>query len=212
MFNQIIILAGIHMLAVMSPGPDFAMVMRNSLIYSRKTGLLAAAGLAIGIIFHVTYSLLGIGLIISQSIVIFNIIKWIGAVYLIYIGIKSLLSKKQAKDTSAKSEGLVEQKQDLTTFQALRMGFLTNALNPKATLYFLAVFTTIIETNTPIIYKAVYGVEMVVLTFLWFAFVAVVLSHNKVSLVFAKAKHRIEKVFGVVLIALGLKVAFGSSK
>jgi RhtB (resistance to homoserine/threonine) family protein len=208
MLHELLIIAGIHQMAVMSPGPDFAMVMRNSLVYSRRTGVLAAAGLALGVSVHITYSLLGIGLLISKSIMLFNAIKWIGALYLIYIGLKSL----RAKPVTEKSEFVETEKQDLTTLQAVRMGFLTNILNPKATLYFLALFTTVINPGTPLAYKMVYGVEMIAATFLWFAFVAVVLSHNKINNVFARVKHRVEQAFGVVLVALGIKVALGGHK
>jgi threonine/homoserine/homoserine lactone efflux protein len=79
--KEFLLVAGIHLLAVMSPGPDFAMVLRNSLIYSRRVGILAAVGLGLGILLHVTYSLLGIGLIISQSILLFNIIKLLHAAF-----------------------------------------------------------------------------------------------------------------------------------
>lgn len=206
MWYQLLVVAGIHLLAVMSPGPDFAMVMRNSLIYSRRTGVLAAAGLAMGIALHVTYSLLGIGLLISRSILVFNAIKWIGALYLIYIGLKSLRARPTGETTGETGS---DAKQDLTIGQALRMGFLTNALNPKATLFFLALFTTVISPNTPLMFKMLYGLEMCLATFAWFAFVAIVLSHGRVNTLFARVKHRIEKVFGIVLIALGLKVALG---
>jgi threonine/homoserine/homoserine lactone efflux protein len=169
---------------------------------------LAALGLSLGIALHVTYSLLGIGLLISRSILLFNAIKWIGALYLIFIGVRSLISRRPKDDKQL----LSVEKQDLTTGQALRMGFLTNALNPKATLFFLALFTTVVSPSTPIAYKLVYGVEMVIATFAWFAFVAVILSHSKINSLFARVKHRIEKVFGVVLIAFGLKVALGSHR
>src|SRR3990167_6853963 len=89
----ILTVALIHFLAVISPGPDFIMILRNSLIYSRKKGMFSAVGLGLGIMVHIIYSLVGIGLLISQSIVLFNIIKFLGAGYLIYIGVKSLLSK-----------------------------------------------------------------------------------------------------------------------
>lgn len=208
MLHELLIIAGIHQLAVMSPGPDFAMVMRNSLVYSRRTGVLAAVGLALGVAVHITYSLLGIGLLISKSIMLFNIIKWVGALYLIYIGIKSLRAKPTAQSNSSESSE-VEQKEDLTTVQAVRMGLLTNVLNPKATLYFMAVFTTVISPDTAVAYKMVYGLEMIIATFVWFAFVAVVLSHSRVNKLFSRIKHRVEQVFGGILILLGIKVALG---
>src|SRR3990167_8795475 len=83
----------VHMLAVMSPGPDFVMISRNSLVYSRKVGVYSAIGLGLGILVHVTYSLIGIGLIISKSILLFSILKFIGAAYLIYVGYKCLRAK-----------------------------------------------------------------------------------------------------------------------
>src|SRR5579871_852922 len=90
---EFITVASLHLLAVMSPGPDFVLISRNSLVYSRKTGIYSALGLALGISVHITYSLIGIGYIISKSILIFSTIKFLGAGYLIYIGYKSLRAK-----------------------------------------------------------------------------------------------------------------------
>jgi RhtB (resistance to homoserine/threonine) family protein len=206
--QELLLVAGIHLLAVMSPGPDFAMVMRNSLVYSRRTGILAAAGLGLGILLHVTYSLLGIGLIISQSIVLFNIIKLLGAAYLIYVGIKSLLARKTLQSAE---ETIEDKKQDLSTFAAIRLGFLTNALNPKATIFFLALFTQVISPSTPMLAKVLYGAEMSLATFAWFSLVALVLTQKRVSHAFAGIKHHIDRLFGAVLVALGIKVAAGDT-
>lgn len=208
--REFLLVAGIHLLAVMSPGPDFAMVLRNSVVYSRRTGVLAAMGLGMGILLHVTYSLLGIGLIISQSILLFNTIKLLGAAYLIYIGLKSLLAKPAS--ASDEVESLLHEVKDLPRLQAIRMGFLTNALNPKATLFFLALFTQVINPQTALGIKMLYGVEMSLATFAWFSFVAIVLTHQSINKVFTNIKPKLEKAFGVILVALGLKVALGAHK
>ena len=92
------------------------------------------------------------------------------------------------------------------------MGFLTNALNPKATLFFLALFTQVISPGTPLFVKALYGAEMSVATFLWFALVATLLTHKRVNRIFSSAKFYLEKAFGVILVGLGIKVAFGAHK
>jgi RhtB (resistance to homoserine/threonine) family protein len=206
--NELLIVAGIHLLAVISPGPDFAMVVRNSLVYSRRTGILAAMGLGLGIMLHVTYSLLGIGLIISQSILLFNVIKLMGAAYLIYIGVKSLLTRcARSEDEAATVDG---SQKDINRLAAVRLGFLTNALNPKATLFFLALFTQVISPSTPLSMKLIYGAEMSVVTFVWFALVATALTHKRVSSGLTGVKHYIERAFGAVLIALGIKVALGT--
>lgn len=208
--REFLLVAGVHLLAVMSPGPDFAMVLRNSLVYSRRTGVLAAVGLGVGILLHVIYSLLGIGLIISQSVVLFNVIKLLGAGYLIYIGAKSLLAKRS--DQSEQAEDYKPVQKDLSTFQALRLGFLINALNPKATLFFLALFTQVINPQTSLGIKLLYGAEMSVATFAWFSTVAIVLTHSRVNQLFSGIKHYLEKAFGAILIGLGIKVATGSQE
>lgn len=206
---EFLTVAVVHLLAVMSPGPDFVMISRNSLIYSRKTGVYSAIGLGLGILVHVTYSLVGIGLIISKSILLFSILKFVGAAYLIYIGYQCLQAKpRQEKNIENKKT----KPGDLGKLQAIRMGFLTNVLNPKATLFFFALFTQVISTNTPKIIQALYGLEMSIMTFSWFALVASALSLNIIRVRFASVHHHLERTFGVILIALGIKVAVSSSK
>jgi len=201
-------IALIHFLAVISPGPDFAIITRNSLIYSRRTGIFTAAGLGCGIILHATYSLLGIGLVISKSILLFNTIKWIGALYLIYIGWKSLT----AKHRTVTVDTVVHERKDLTIAEAFRTGFLCNALNPKATLFMLALFTQVIDPSTSLLTQMGYGLYMGIATFIWFSFVASVFSLGPIKAVFARIQGSVERVMGAVLIALGIKVALSSSK
>jgi RhtB (resistance to homoserine/threonine) family protein len=197
----------VHLLAVMSPGPDFVMISRNSLVYSRKVGVYSAIGLGLGILVHVTYSLIGIGLIISKSILLFSVLKFIGAAYLIYIGYQCLRAKPHQAQTV---KG--EKQNDLGKLAAIRMGFLTNVLNPKATLFFFALFTQVINPSTPKAIQVLYGLEMSVMTFAWFALVAVILSHNLIRSRFVSVQHWLERTFGLILIALGVKVALSSSK
>lgn len=196
---------GIHLLAVMSPGPDFFMLIRNSLMYSRKTGICTAIGFGIGIGVHVMYSIFGLGLIISQSVMIYSIIKYIGAGYLVYIGIQSLRSKSQKLEVTETRE-----RQDISAVKAIRIGFLTNVLNPKATLFFLSLFTIVIGPNTPTPMLAFLGGIMMVNTALWFSFLAYLITHSRILPVFEKYQNLFNKVFGVILVGIGIKVAFFS--
>ena len=206
-FSEFLTVVIVHLLAVMSPGPDFVMISRNSLVYSRKTGVYAAIGVALGILVHVTYSLIGIGLIIAQSVVLFSILKFIGAGYLVYLGLKSLRAKpQQARLSGAETEKAV------SSGAAVRMGFLTNVLNPKASLFFFALFTQVIDPHTPKAIQLLYGLEMALMTFAWFAFVAIVFSHKLIKAGFTSVQHHLERVFGVILIALGVKVALSTPK
>jgi RhtB (resistance to homoserine/threonine) family protein len=206
---EFLAIAFIHLLAVMSPGPDFALITRSSIVYSRRTAVLSALGLGLGILLHVTYSLLGIGLIISQSIMLFTVLKLLGAAYLLFIGWKSLHAKPhtiQDDVTDAVRE------RDLTQWQAVRMGFLTNALNPKVTIFFVAVFVQVIDPSTPIAIKALYGAEMSFMTFVWFGFIATMFSHRWIKQKVRGIQHHIERITGVALILFGLKLAFSKAR
>ena len=90
---------------------------------------------------------------------------------------------------------------------AIKNGFLTNVLNPKASLFFLAVFSQVIRETTPAFVKLLYGIEMSLMTFVWFAFVSVVLSHKTIKKSFVRIQHRLERVMGAILVALGIRVA-----
>lgn len=190
-------------LAVIAPGPNLAMTLRNSLGYSRAAGVLTAVGLAAGNLVHATYCLIGIGLVISRSIVLFDAIKWLGAAYLIYIGIRSLGAKPHADDSheGGRASGM-------SRAAAVRSGFLTNLLNPKVTLFFLALFTQIIEPGTPFPARVLYGLTMVGLEFGWFAVVALIVSRRAVRRRFLRVSHWVERATGAVLIALGVRLAF----
>ncbi len=204
---QLLTIAAIQLIAIMSPGPDFAMICRNSLIYSRRTGVYCALGIALGILVHVTYSLVGIGLLISKSIILFSTIKLLGAAYLIYIGYKSLQAKPAKKNL-----GNQIARQDISRFEAIKIGFITNILNPKVTLFFFSLFTQVISPNTPAIIRIVYGLQMFVLTLSWFTLVAIAISHPIVKNRFLSVSHYVEKTMGAILIALGIKVALSSGK
>ncbi|MDB5204805.1 MAG: lysine exporter protein LysE/YggA [Candidatus Taylorbacteria bacterium] len=206
---QFLTIAVIHLLAVASPGPDFVVVTKNSLSYSRRVGVYTALGVALGIAIHITYCLLGIALIISQSIIIFSIIKYIGAAYLIWIGYKGLRTK-------AKSEVDIDveknEKKDLPISSAIKSGFLVNVLNPKATLFLLAVFTQVINPETPKFIQTLYGLEMIVATFVWFALVSAIFSNKLMKRKITRLSHWIDRVGGAVMLALGIKVAISTQK
>jgi RhtB (resistance to homoserine/threonine) family protein len=206
---QFITIAVVFFIAVLSPGPDFAIVTKNALVYNRKVGIYTAIGVALGIMVHVTYSMLGVALIISKSILLFNIIKYIGAAYLVYIGYKALQSKPSV---ISETEVLKVEEKELGVFASLRNGFLTNALNPKATLFFLALFTQVVSPLTPKYIELLYGIEMTIITGVWFSVVAILFSNKIMKARISKVKHHIERVTGIVLIALGIKVALASSK
>lgn len=189
-------------LAVMSPGPNFFITLRNTLAYSRQAGVYTAVGLAAGDLVHVTYCLVGIGVIISKSLLLFNLLKWLGAAYLVYIGIESLLARKLvSKVIESQSSSTI------TPLAAVRIGFFTSLLNPKVTLFFLALFTQIIRPQTPLLAQMVYGLTVAGIEFSWFAAVAVAVSQSAIRHRFLLISHWFERVMGAVLVCLGLRLA-----
>ncbi|RJG10406.1 LysE family translocator [Pseudomonas cavernicola] len=203
-WTELLTVALIHLLAVASPGPDFAVVVRESVANGRRAGTWTALGVGSAIFLHVAYSLLGIGLIVSQSIVLFNALKWLAAAYLLYIGIKALRAKPADPCAGEMSTLAVER----TPRGAFTAGFVTNGLNPKATLFFLSLFTVVINPHTPLLVQAGYGVYLAAATASWFCLVAWLFSQQRVRAGFTRMGHWFDRMMGVVLIGLGVKVAF----
>ncbi|MBD1915854.1 MULTISPECIES: LysE family transporter [Cyanophyceae] len=201
-FSAWLTVFAVSLVAVVTPGPDFALTLRNSLAYSRRAGIFTAIGVGAGNLVHATYSLIGVGAVISQSILLFNVLKWIGAAYLIYIGIKSLNAKKIAI-----ASDFVEQQRDIGRWTAFHIGFLGNLLNPKATLFFLALFTQIVQPTTPLVAQAVYGATVAAVALVWFAVVAIVISQQIFKRHILAIAHWLERLTGVALIALGVRLA-----
>lgn len=199
-----LLLIAVFTVALASPGPDFVMAVRNSVLYSRKTGIFTALGLSLGVAVHVSYCLAGLAFVISQSVLLFNVIKTVGALYLFYVGFQALRSKGFQPE---EVDGGVRQRPAMTSMAALGSGFVTNVFNPKATLFFLALFTQILDPHILLAQKIVYGLTCVAMTALWFSLVATVLTAPKIKATFLCFSKWIDRICGGVFIALGLKLA-----
>jgi len=201
---EFLTVALVHLLAVASPGPDFAVMIRQALCQSRQNALLTSVGIGAGILVHVSYSLLGIGLIIQQSILLFTILKIAGALYLTWIAVQCL--KARAGRVYVETEAGTEQ----SGFAALRLGFLTNALNPKATLFFVSLFSVVISPGTPMAIQAGYGAYMALATGLWFTLVAVFFTLPAVRKGFNRFGHWLDRLMGGVLLLLAGQLLFST--
>lgn len=206
MITQFFTIGILLLLTAMLPGPDFAIVTKNTILYSRRTGIMTALGIASAVLIHISYCMLGLALVISQSLLIFNAIKYIGAFYLIYLGVNALLEKQA--DIIVNNEQRILRKKELADIVAFRQGFLCNLLNPKATLFFLALFTVVIKPHIPIFWQLVYAVEIFVIVFGWFFTLSVILSHPRMVSLLNKIEKYISKILGVFLIGFGLALAF----
>ncbi|GGN56613.1 lysine transporter LysE [Streptomyces albiflavescens] len=202
--TETVAVAVITVLAVIAPGADFAMVVRNSYLYGRRTGLFAATGVAAGVLVHVTYTMLGVGLLIASSTALFTVIKLIGAAYLVYIGVRTFRARGDV-------EVDLDDKTALTPFAALRTGFLTNVLNPKTTLFVVSTFAQVVSPGTPVYQQVGYGLFMSFAHLLWFGVVAVFFSHDRMRTLMLRGQKVLNKVIGSVLAGLGISLAFAPS-
>lgn len=194
----------VGLLAVMSPGPDFLIVTRMSLLYSRAAGVATAFGIVTGLIFWITCSIAGLSIILAKAAIAFTILKYAGAAYLIWIGCKALGAKKQ--EVAAAESG--SKHSSIRLWQAYRTGLLVNFFNAKCALFFVSLFSVIIPADTPTASKFICGAEIMFISAAWFSLVATVLSIPKVRNFFQRIVHWIDRATGTLLIALGLKIAF----
>ena len=201
-WTEFLTVALVHLLAVASPGPDFALVVRESVVRGRRAGYYSALGVGTGILVHVGYSLLGIGLIISQSVWLFNVLKGLAALYLLYLGWGALRSKTAEVSEIAATTSSVP----VSFWKSFNKGFITNGLNPKATLFFLSLFTVVINHDTPLEVQAGYGVYLSIATAAWFVLVASLFSAPRIRHGFLRMGHWFDRLTGVVLIGLGLRL------
>ena len=187
-----------HALAVASPGPDFAMVVRQSLAFGRSAGVWTAAGIGFGILFHVGYGLFGLGWLTQQYPVLLTALGYAGALFLLYMGVGAL----RARPLPEQGESLPPPEPgDWKKFFGI--GVLTNVLNPKAMLFFVALFTAVISGPTSGWMQLALGLWIPLTTFAWFAFVATMLGNPLARRKLRRVAHWIDRAMGVILIALG---------
>jgi RhtB (resistance to homoserine/threonine) family protein len=202
-FSAISVVVAISAVMVISPGQDFAMITRNSLLYSRRAGLIGAFGIFSAIWLHVAYSLAGIALIISQSAVLYDFIKYAGASYLLFLGIKSLISKDKGQVCKDPLE-----LPSLSDVAAFRSGFISNALNPKTTLFFLSIFTQVVTPETPYSIQLLFGFIIAIAHLFWFSIVAFFFSSQRLANKINGVKVWIERAMGVCLCLLAAKLIY----
>ena len=195
-----------HLLAVASPGPDFAIVLRQSLARGRRPAIWTSIGVGVAILLHVGYSLLGLGLLIRESALWFNIVKFAGAGYIAWLGVQSLRAVPHRGDPIAAPV------RSGSEHGAFVTGFLTNALNPKCTLFFISLFVLIVNPATPKIVQAGYGLWMALATMAWFSLVSVLFTRADVRGRFLRHGHWIDRALGVVFLGFAAGLIFAAVK
>ncbi|MEE2023633.1 MULTISPECIES: LysE family translocator [Alkalimonas] len=200
-WSEFALIAGVHLMAVASPGPDFAIVLRYAVRYGKQAALAASCGIGLAILLHVTYSLVGIGLLIQTTPWLYMAFSVLAALYLAYLGQQAIRSRAPDVVQAVAKEQVAER---LSGRKALLTGFITNGLNPKATLFFLSLFAVVISPETPFSFKLVYGGYMAIATALWFCLLSFLLTQARVRGFLLLKGYWFDRVMGTLLLALAL--------
>lgn len=196
---------GIHILAWLTPGPLFVLILRNSLIYSRKTGVWTALGIAIGNLVHITYSVTGIALIISTSSIVFNVVKFLGVGYLTYLGIKTIFIRSKTQNPTHLTEN-----KNISAVQGIKTGFLANILSPKASLFYASIFATVLSLNPPLWVIVFLMITMPLNSFIMASILSTFFAHKKIRSFYSNYQNIINKCLGIILILLAAVITFNS--
>ncbi|CCJ89368.1 Threonine efflux protein [Cronobacter turicensis 564] len=202
MLETTLFVATIAALGMLSPGPDFFLVIKNAARYPRSAYRMTAAGVIAGVVTHMTYCVAGIAVVITTTPWLFGALKYVGAAYLVWLGINALLARGT---TSLALDGVAQESTSLK--KAFIQGYLCNLLNPKATLFFLAMFTQVLNVNSGLMEKLWYAGIIVALTLVWWPLLVLLIQSQPVRRGLTKAQKVIDKLLGGMLLALGIKVA-----
>ena len=190
--------------ALILPGPDFVAVVRSSMTYGTRAGLLTTLGVSMGLCLYATLSLLGLSAILVQYQWLTWAVRLLGGAYLIWLGIKLLRAKPQDIELNPASRPAGK--------RAILFGFLVTLTNPKAIVLFASVFATAVTASTSPWLMGVMIALVTVSSLLWYSCVSLFMSSSPVMRRFQRARHWIERAAGVCFIGLGGKVLADASR
>lgn len=188
-------------LAVMSPGPDFAMTVQNSLRFGARAGVLTALGIMCGNAIQIALINVGLGALIAHSLILFNILKYAAGAYLAYLGYKALRAKPVSLNDAPQGAAAPRNR------DSFAQGFIANLLNPKATIFWLSYFAVVLRPDLPQLVLVEFLAVVLASVFLWFSAVAFFLSRTRVREAFLRLGHWLDRATGIVLIGFGVTVA-----
>lgn len=199
--NRYLIVLTVTFLAVISPGADFAMVSRNSCIHGRRSGVLSAIGIAISCWVHVSYAVFFLTSI--QSVVPYFLlyIRFAGAAYLAYAGIRTMTSGLSIEDGNGSAQAL-------SSCKSLLSGFMTNALNPKTAVFIISLYTQVIGPHSTILFAMLCGATISFCHLAWFVLVSYGLSQAATRSWVMSHAILFNRVIGSILLMIGAALAF----
>jgi RhtB (resistance to homoserine/threonine) family protein len=191
-------------LALLSPGPDFVVTVRYSTARSRRDGALVGLGVCSAIAIWAGTSMFGLVAVLSQISWLYDTVRLAGALYLVYLGVQSLLSARKRQEVPAAP---VEEVAERSAWRIWRVGFLTNIGNPKAAIFFGSLFSALLPAHTSVWLEVTALALMLTLAIGWFSSVAFLFSLSPVTRAYRKVKRGVDAVTGFIFIALAGRLA-----
>jgi len=189
------------LLGAMSPGPSMAVVIRNAIFKGRYNGILTSIGHGVGITIYAIFAVLGLGLIINANIFVFNSLKILSVVFLIFIGMKSILNREKIN---------LEKKNVQEKTISFLQGFSIAIFNPKILVWFIAIYSQFMSINNELIFNIYLVFIAGVIDACWYITLTLMISTDRVLNFFQKKIIHINIIQGLLLIALGLGILFNS--
>ncbi|MER1999988.1 MAG: LysE family translocator [Lysinibacillus sp.] len=191
-------------LLIILPGPDTAIVTKNTIVGGRKPGFQTMLGSCAGLMLHTIMCVAGLSALIVKSALAFTILKFVGAIYLVYLGIRTLIAMRTNKG-QVQEESLIEAKGN----SSFKQGFITNITNPKVAVFFLTFLPQFLAPNSePLLAFTLMGAIYTVLTFVWFVVYVYLLDRIRAFMKRPATQAVTEFLTGSVLIGFGIKLAF----
>jgi len=188
----------LHFFAVSSPGPDFILVTRQAIKLGRKAAIYTSLGIGIGILIHSLAAITGLTLLISSNPYLFLCMKLAASLYLFYLGLMSIIQTSETgKDIATR---------DSSELNSFLIGFITNVLNPKAIIFFVTLFSIVLNNSTSAALLTFYGLYMSAATFLWFLLISYVFTNKNLIEKYFYVLPAFEKIIGILLIIIASQI------
>ncbi|MET2897588.1 LysE family translocator [Vibrio rotiferianus] len=202
--DTLLALGGIVFFLAIIPGPNALLILFTALTQSRRFAVANILGVALGFMIHAFVSAKGLSLLLSQSALAFNVLKWMGVAYLVWLGINNLKSGLKLADQKLKLERKIEEQ---TLKQAFVKGLLTNLLNPKIVLFYLSIFPQFVQPAHILEQSMILGVLQASIVASWFLFVIFFATKVKTLLTSSKTSKWLNYVSGGLFIFFGIGLA-----
>lgn len=197
--DEFVLVLSLHFIALLVPGADFIYLINRALSNGTKVAICSALGIALSNGFYILISLLGYAVIFSESLFIMSFIRISGGIYLIYLSF--LIYKSKALDIK------MVQKRDNFYLKEIFKGFLVSFLNPKISIFYISLFTLVIDRKTPFKTQLFYGLFMFLIVFLWDVFIVILLNHKTLKKIILNIS-KLNAIFALMLFCMGLALIY----